>query len=166
MEQNNTNEIDLRKIVRILLEHWWWFALGVVCFTALGLAYYMRKSPQWTTDASIMLRQKEGIGDQLTALSTLGLAGNSAAEDEVVVLSSRGLMYQALDALNLWEPTFVKEGLRWKGEFRNPAISVEYLELTDDAKINPFSVYVKPVKSGYKVRTRRGFLTYSFFEAS
>lgn len=162
MEQNNTNEIDLRKIVRILLEHWWWFALGVVCFTALGLAYYMRKSPQWTTDASIMLRQKEGIGDQLTALSTLGLAGNSAAEDEVVVLSSRGLMYQALDALNLWEPTFVKEGLRWKGEFRNPAISVEYLELTDDAKIEPFSVYVKPVKSGYKVRTRRGFLHWSF----
>lgn len=157
MEQNNT-EIDIRKIIRLLLEHWWWFVVGVVFCLMLGVAYYIRKSPQWTTDAAIMLRQKEASlgGGQLEALTSLGLTGNAAAEDEVVVLSSRGLLYQAIDALDLWEPTYVKGGIRWKGEFRNPAISVDYLELTEKAKSSSFSVTVQPVKSGYKVKTKMG----------
>ena len=61
MEQNKNNttqEIDIRKIVRIAMEHWWWFAAGVAFFVLLGIAYYVRKSPKWTTDACIMLRQK------------------------------------------------------------------------------------------------------------
>ena len=96
MEQNNinnandVNEIDIRKIIRVVTEHWWLFAIGVVFFVGLGVAYFLRKSPQWTTDAAIMLRQKEGLSDQLGALTSLGLTGNTAAEDEVVVLSSRG----------------------------------------------------------------------------
>ena len=54
MEQNNVNnEIDLRKIVRVVLERWWWFAIGVVAFVLLGVVYYVRKTPSWTTDASI-----------------------------------------------------------------------------------------------------------------
>ena len=86
MEQN-TNEIDVRKIVRVVMEHWWWFAASVVFFILLGTAYYLRKAPKWTTDATIMLRQKEmGAEDALSSLSMLGLSGNTAAEDEVAVV--------------------------------------------------------------------------------
>ena len=157
--QNNVNEIDVRKIIRVVLEHWWWFMLGVGICLMLGLAYYLRKSPKWTTDASIVLRQKHSSGlDQLEAFSMLGLTANAAAEDEVVVLSSRDLLYQAIDALNLWDASFVKDGIRWKGEFRNPALTIEYLQLTEKAELKPFSVFVKPTKSGYKVTTRMGRL--------
>lgn len=158
MEQNSNNEIDVRKIVRIVLEKWYWFAISVVFFLLLGAAYYLRKSPNWTTEASIMLRQKEGgIGDQIGSLAMLGLGSNTAAEDEVVVLSSRGLMTQALDALNLWEASFVKDGIRWSGEFRNPALTIDYLQLTKRGEERPFIVYVKPTKKGYKVRVKSGF---------
>ena len=122
----------------------------------LGLAYYVRKTPKWTTDAAIMLRQKEGLGDQMEAFSMLGLAGNSAAEDEVVVLSSRGLLHQAIDALDLWEASYVKGGIRWQGEFRNSALRIDYVRLTKDASVKPFSVIVKPTKNGYKVKTKMG----------
>ena len=158
MEQNTTNEIDLRKVVRIVLEHWWWFAIGVAFFVLLGSAYYLRKSPKWTTDASIMLRQRnDAISGSIEAFSMLGLTGNIAAEDEVVVLSSRGLLYQSIDALNLWEASAVRNGLRWQGEFLNPALSIDYIELTEKANIVPFTVTVKPTKSGYKVKTKMGF---------
>lgn len=156
METKN-NEIDLRKVVRIVVEHWWWFAIGVLCFTCLGVAYYLRKAPQWTTDTSIILRQKDGAGTSIDALSMLGLSGNTAAEDEVVVLSSRGLIYQAVDALNLWDASSKRGGLRWEGEFRNPALTIEYLSLTEDAQTSSFTVKVKPVKNGYKVKTKMGF---------
>ena len=160
MEQkinNNTQpqEIDIRKIVRQVWEHWWWFAIGVAFFMLLGCAYYLRKSPKWTTDASIMLRQKESM-EGFDALSMLGVGANQAADDEVVVLSSRGLMYQAIDALNIWDATYVRDGLRWKGEFRNPALALDCINLNEDGQLSPFSVTVKRTKSGYKIKTKMG----------
>lgn len=154
--QNNVNEIDVRKIIRVLLEHWWWFAIGVAICLLLGIGYYLRKSPNWTTDASISLRQKDIDGTSIDALSMLGLTGNRAADDEVVVLSSRGLMYQAIDALNLWDKSTKRGGLRWKEEFRNPALTIDYIDLVLGAKTPPFSVTVIPTRSGYKVKTKMG----------
>ena len=119
--ENNQNEIDVRKVVRVVLEHWWWFAIGVAFFLLLGVAYYVRKSPSWTTDASIMLRQGDMMSEKMDPMAMLGLGGNAQTEDELVVFSSRGLIAQSIDALNLWEYSFVKDGMRWKGEFRNPA---------------------------------------------
>lgn len=156
MENNKSNEIDLRKVARVTLDHWWWFVVSVVVFMGLGTAYYLRKSPKWTTDASIMLRQKDAATG-MEAFSMLGLTGNQAAEDEVVVLSSRGLLYQAIDALDLWEAHAKRCGLRWEGEFRNPAFTVDYLALTEDAQKESFIVTVKPQKEGFKVKTKRGF---------
>lgn len=155
--ETNQNEIDLRKIVRIVLEHWWWFAIGVVFFVLLGGAYFLRKAPTWNTDATIMLRQKEGLGEEMASLSMLGLAGNQAAEDEVVVLASRGLLYQAIDASDLWDTHVKKGGLRWEGEFRNPAFSVRYIQLVERAEKRPFTITVKPTSKGYKIKTKCGF---------
>lgn len=159
MEQKN-QEIDIRKIVRVAMEHWWWFAVSVAFFVLLGTAYFLRKAPVWRTDAAIMLRQKDGT-DQMNALTMLGLSGNQAAEDEVVVLASRGLLAQSIDALNLWEACAVKDGLRWKGEFRQPALKIDYIALTEDAETNPFVVKVRPTKKGYRVTTKMGFFVRS-----
>lgn len=155
--RNNVNDIiDIRKIVRVVWEHWWWFAIGVAFFVLLGTAYYLRKSPTWTTDASIVLRQKGNRLDQLEAFTMLGLTGNAAGEDEVVVLTSRGLIYQVIDALNLWEASYVKDGFRWSGEFRNPALKIDYIALTPPAQLGTFLVTVKPIKKGYKIKTKMG----------
>ncbi len=160
MEQNN-NDIDIRKIVRLVLEHWWWFVVGVAVCVLLGIVHYLRKTPKWTTDASIILRQKEGMGSQMEAFALLGLAGNQAAEDEVVVLSSRGLLHQSIDALNLWESSYVKSGLRWYGEYPGAALKIDYIQLTEKAESDPFTVTVVPTSKGYKVKTRRGWFCWS-----
>ena len=152
---NKTNDIDLRKLLRLLREHWWWFATGVGVCVLLGVSYFVRKAPKWTTDACVMLRSKDA-GSQMEAFSMLGLTGNNAAEDEVVVFSSRGLLYQSIDALDIWEPTSVRGGIRWEGEFPKPSLRVDYIELTEDAQFQPFSVTVKKTRSGYKIRTKRG----------
>ncbi|MBO4250487.1 MAG: polysaccharide biosynthesis tyrosine autokinase [Paludibacteraceae bacterium] len=164
-KNTNTNEIDVRKIVRVVLEHWWWFVAGVVVCVMLGVAYYMYKAPKWTTDASVMLRQKAG-GAQFDALSMLGFSGNTATEDEVVVFNSRGLLSQAIDALNIWETTQVRKGLRWQGEFRNPSLQLDCIKLSEDAETKPFSVTVTPTKSGYKIKTKMGRFTSSSTKVS
>ena len=155
MENNQNSEIDVRKIVRIVLDYWWWFAIGVTFFVTLGMLYYLRKAPNWTTDAAVMLRQREGVSS-MEAFSMLGLTGNQAAEDEVVVFASRGLLYQAIDALDLWDSPAHKDGWRWVGEFRNPALKIDYIALTEKAEMQPFVVTVKRTRSGYKVKTKMG----------
>ena len=166
--ENNTNTnsnttaevLDVRRIMRVIREHWWWFAAGVAFFCLLGLAYYVRKAPKWTTDASVMLRQKAG-GAQFDALSMLGLSGNSATGDEVIVFASRDLLYQTIDALNIWDATYLRSGLRWQGEFRNPALKLDCIRLTDDAEMKTIVVTVKPTRSGYKVKARMGYTHFS-----
>lgn len=152
--ENKTNEIDVRKIVRVVIEHWWWFAFSVLLCVGIGVVRFMRKTPNWKTDATIALRQKDGDVSQIDAFSMLGLSGNKAAEDEVVVLSSRGLIYQAVDALNLWEDNAKKGGLRWEGEFRHPALTIDYIDLNEKAQMSPFTITVKPNKNGYKVKVK------------
>ena len=150
---NNNNELDIRKLLRLMLEHWWWFVVSVVVFIGLGLLRYYRTPRVWRTDASIVLRLQEMTGNKLDPLSLLGIS-SSETDDEVVVLSSRGLMSQALDAQNLWETTWVKEGMCWYEEYRNHAFSIECVDLNKYARNAPFIVTVKPTRSGYKVKTR------------
>ena len=95
---SNTNEIDIRKILRLVLQKWYWFVVGLVVCTLLGIWYLARTTPKVTTRASIMLRQRDdklGAG-QLDQLSMLGIGGNKTAEDELVVLSSKDLMLQVI----------------------------------------------------------------------
>ena len=154
--ENMSSEMDVRRILRMFLEHWWWFVIsGVVC-VVIGLFHYVRKVPTWQTDASIVLRLQDMGGNQMDALSLLGMAANPATNDEVQVLSSRGLMAQSLDALHLWEPTYVKDGLQWKEEFPSHAISVECIQRNPKMKNRSFFVTVKPTRSGYKVKTKVG----------
>ena len=156
--EKQASELDVRKILRMYIEHWWWFVIsGVIC-VVIGTIYYVRKTPTWQTDASIVLRTQEMGGGQLDALSLLGMAANPATSDEVDVLTSRGLMAQSLDALHLWEPTYVKGGLRWEEEYPSHAISVECIKRNRKMEKRSFSVVVKPTRSGYKVKTKAGHL--------
>ena len=59
MEQNQNNEIDLRKIARVVLEHWWWFLVSVAALSLIGTLYYLRTPFRWTTDGSIVLRTQD-----------------------------------------------------------------------------------------------------------
>ena len=162
MEQNNNvNEIDVRKIVRVVLEHWWWFVIGVVVCLMLGVAYYMRKTPTWKTDAGIMLREKENSSAiDIDAIAMLGIMGNTATEDEVVVLSSRGLIEQAIDALDIWDSYAKKGGLRWQGEFKNHALTLDCIELNQRGQ-SGFTVRVYPSNKGYKIKTKMGRFRFS-----
>ena len=149
MAQENTNnqEIDIRRIVIICLQHWYWFLIGLVLCGAAGLFYYLRTTPKYQTQGAIMLRQKNDTqlfsNAASGALDMLGISMNGAVEDEVQVLMSRDLMYQAIDALNLWQSPYYKEGMRWKGEFPSATFHVDTISLTEKAQKKGFVVKVK-----------------------
>ena len=163
---NNNQEIDLRRVLGVCLKHWYWFVVGVVLCCALGVLHFFRTTPQFQTQAAIMLRQK---GDASLAgaigggaLDLLGIGVNGEASDEVEVLTSRDLMYQSLDALNLWQTHRYKDGLRWKGEYPITTFRVDTVNLTADARLRGFSLKITQTRAGgYKVKVKMGYFTSS-----
>lgn len=160
-ESTNNQEIDIRRIFFICLQHWYWFLIGLALCGGLGVAYYLKTTPQFQTQAAIMLRQKSDTqlfsGAASGALDMLGISMNGAVEDEVQVLMSRDLMYQAIDALNLWQSSYYKDGMRWKGEFPTPTIHIDTIALTEKAQKKGFVVKVKQTRNGgYKVKVKIG----------
>lgn len=162
MENKNRKEkeIDIQQLVRVAWDHKWWFVIGVAVMMLLGVLYNLRKTPQWKTDAKIMLRQKD-TDSPISSLSMLGLSANTAAEDEVAVLSSRGLVYQAVDVLNLWDDCSKRCGWKWESEFMHPALTIDYSLLTQENKDKTFTVTVNPNDEGYQVKVKLGLFNSS-----
>lgn len=149
MEQianRTTTEIDLRKILRLVLQKWYWFLIGLVAFVLLGVWYLVRTTPKVTTQASIMLRQRdEGLGaGTLDQMSMLGIGGNRTAEDELVVLSSKDLMLQAINQLDLMESHWCKPEYRWEGEYPKHTFRLDCLQLSEKGKKKTFTLTIKP----------------------
>ena len=158
---NNNQEIDLRRVFFVCLQHWYWFAIGVVLCCGMGVLYYLRTNPQYQTQATIMLRQQSDA--QLFgsmgggALDMLGIDMNGMASDEVEVLTTRDLMYQTLDALNLWQEHRYKEGMRWKGEYPTTTFRVDTVSLNERARKTGFGVKIAQTRGGgYKVKVKMG----------
>lgn len=162
MEQTanrTTTEIDLRKILRLVLQKWYWFLIGLVAFVLLGVWYLVRTTPKVTTQASIMLRQRdEGLGaGTLDQMSMLGIGGNRTAEDELVVLSSKDLMLQAINQLDLMESHWCKPEYRWEGEYPKHTFRLDCLQLSEKGKKKTFTLTIKPTSKGYKIKSSTGF---------
>ena len=158
---NMNQEIDIRHIFIVCLQHWYWFLVGILLCCGVGIFYYARTNPQYQTQASIMLRQKSDaqlfgtIGGG--ALDMLGVDMNGMAADEVEVLTSRDLMFQTLDELNLWQEHRYKEGLRWKGEYPTITFRVDTIRLNEKARKMGFGVKITQTRNGgYKVRVKMG----------
>ena len=162
MEQTankTTHEIDIRKVLLLVLRNWYWFLIGVTVCVLLGVFYLVRTTPKITTQASIMLRQRDdalGVG-QLDQLSMLGIGGNKTAEDELVVLNSKDLMLQVIQQLDIMDSYWIKEDFRWEGEYPKHTFRLECLKLTEKAARSPFRIDIKPVRKGYKIKSGLGF---------
>ena len=155
---NHTNEIDIRKIAKLVLGKWYWFVIGVVLCLGCGVLYWLRTTPKLTTKASIMLRQKDsniGAG-RLDQLEMLGIGGNTTAEDELVVLSSKDLMLQVIEQLNLWDVHMVKEKMRWEVEYPKSTFQLKCISLTDKAARGAFVLDIKQTSNGFKVTSKMG----------
>lgn len=110
----NGDEIDLRELVGILLDHKWWIIAITAVFFALSVAYALLAPPVYRAQAMVQVEAKmpaiPGLSD-LTSFS--GESG--AATTEIALLTSRSVVGTAVEQLHLdivvepnWFPLFGK----------------------------------------------------------
>ncbi|MCQ2343004.1 MAG: Wzz/FepE/Etk N-terminal domain-containing protein [Paludibacteraceae bacterium] len=145
--------INVKDIIRWSIRHWWWFGISVFVCLMLGAVYFVGKTPKFSVDAVLMLRQSDvGSSNQNEMINMMGFGGSKITGDEVMVLTSRDLIGEVVDTLGLTH-TYQKKGkLHWKTQYPQHSLSVD-LSTPTDAKV---TVTVKKNTNGYKIKVQNG----------
>ncbi|MBP3973316.1 polysaccharide biosynthesis tyrosine autokinase [Pseudoxanthomonas spadix] len=96
------DEIDLRELVGVLLDHKWLIAGITGLFFVVSVAYALLAAPVYQAQAMVQVESKMPSIPGLADLSSLGMDGSSsAATTEVALITSRAVVGKAVDQLKL-----------------------------------------------------------------
>ena len=135
--------MTISDFIRLCLKKWKWFALSVIAFLLLGIAYLVTTPPKYTMKAQVLIRDEGGMGGLMGQLG--GLAerggimgfGSSNVYNELYAMQSPWLLLNVVHELNL-DMSYTVKGLRNKELYDTSLpINVTFKNLTeeDDVKM-------------------------------
>lgn len=153
-----TQEIDIRLWVTRLLKNWYWFFIGCFVFGVWGMYKYFSTTPQYLVDSRIMIRSNESDKSlpQMEMLQLMGMNGGKMVEDEMAILTSRDILTQVVQELDLQSEYRKKHHMRWVGQYPSRDLSVEYPATFLDTTKRYVKIKVRARKSDYVVKVRYG----------
>ncbi len=95
------DEIDLRELLGVLIDRKWWIVGATAAFFIAGVAYALLARPVYQAQAMVQVESKMPSIPGLADLASLGGSGSTAATTEVALLTSRTVIGDAVDKLNL-----------------------------------------------------------------
>ncbi|WFF43011.1 polysaccharide biosynthesis tyrosine autokinase [Salinicola endophyticus] len=93
-------EIDIRRLFGILVDHKRWVLASVVAFALLGLIYVSVATPIYRADALVQIESASPGNNPLKEVSTL-LGQEPPTLSEIEIIQSRMVLGRAVDLLNL-----------------------------------------------------------------
>ncbi|MBO5012796.1 MAG: polysaccharide biosynthesis tyrosine autokinase [Paludibacteraceae bacterium] len=153
-----TQEIDIRLWCKRLLKNWYWFFISCFLFGVWGVYKYFSTTPQYAVDSRIMIRSGEseqGI-PQMEMMQMMGLGGGKMVEDEMAILTSRDILTQVVQELDLQSEYRKKRYLRWEGQYPSRDLTVEYPTTFLDTTKRYVKIQLRARKNDYVVKVRYG----------
>ncbi|MEZ8576338.1 polysaccharide biosynthesis tyrosine autokinase [Vibrio splendidus] len=128
---NNSDEIDLGKLLGILLDAKWLIILTTFAFAVFGIAFALLSTPIYKADALIQIEEKSsgGISSMVGDMGEL-FSQESSATTEVEIIKSRMILGETVDKFNLttvtspiYTPVVGKGFARLIGDINHIAVS-------------------------------------------
>ncbi|WP_299685958.1 polysaccharide biosynthesis tyrosine autokinase [uncultured Vibrio sp.] len=128
---DNSDEIDLGKLLGILLDAKWLIIFTTFAFAVLGIAFALLSTPIYKADALIQIEQK-GSGGISSMVGDMGdlFSQESSTTTEVEIIKSRMILGETVDKFNLTtvtSPSYVpivgKGFARLTGDINHIAVS-------------------------------------------
>ena len=114
MNNNNfqTEEIQIKEIIRPYIKRWKWFVLSVIITSFLSYLFLKTQSPIYETISTVLIKDaKRSLGGQdfevLRDLSGLGKMNSEGVDNELEVLKSKKLMTTVIKDLGLETDIFI-----------------------------------------------------------
>ncbi|PRX38811.1 GumC family protein [Salegentibacter salegens] len=130
-------EINLREELDKYLKYWPWFVFGVILCVLIGFVYLKYTTAQYSTTASIIIKDEESKGpsSEMAAFADLGLLsgmGASSIENEIGILKSKTLMTQTIKALDLNITYYDEAGVKSRELYNNSPFNIKVLQLDEE----------------------------------
>lgn len=105
MEENRSELIDIKGLLKTYLSKWYWFAISCFCCLIIGFLFTKTMRPQYEVKANIILSENDALSSMMSAGGLSGvsalLGGNASAEDEVEILMSHSVLKNVVRTLGL-----------------------------------------------------------------
>ncbi|MEZ8243919.1 polysaccharide biosynthesis tyrosine autokinase [Vibrio splendidus] len=128
---DNSDEIDLGKLLGILLDAKWLIMVTTFAFAVFGIAFALLSTPIYKADALIQIEEKSsgGISSMVGDMGEL-FSQESSATTEVEIIKSRMILGETVDKFNLttvtspnYAPIVGKGFARLTGDINHIAVS-------------------------------------------
>ncbi|MFA0282372.1 polysaccharide biosynthesis tyrosine autokinase [Vibrio sp. 10N.222.55.F12] len=128
---DNSDEIDLGKLLGILLDAKWLIMLTTFVFAVFGIAFALLSTPIYKADALLQIEEKSsgGISSMVGDMGEL-FSQESSATTEVEIIKSRMILGETVDKFNLttvtspnYAPIVGKGFARLTGDINHIAVS-------------------------------------------
>ena len=153
-----TQEIDIRLWCKRLLKNWYWFFISCFLFGVWGIYKYFSSTKQYPVDARIMIRSTDPEMEmpQMEVMQMMGFGGSKQVDDEVAILTSRDILTQVVQELDLQSEYRKKRNLRWEGQYPSRGLTVVYPEQFLDTTTKFVRVKLRVRKNYSVVRVQYG----------
>lgn len=158
--KGNSN-INLVELYQEYKSKWWWFVVSVVVCCGLAFLYSMRKNPIYQVNASVLISQEDqSSGSSMMKMFSLGdmFGGYSSVDDQLMVMSSHGVLKQTVKDLQLNKNYYVRENiLKGKPCYKNVPVEIYYEPTIADTLSTVLGFRVKvDDKENVEIRVKAG----------
>jgi uncharacterized protein involved in exopolysaccharide biosynthesis/Mrp family chromosome partitioning ATPase len=123
--QANTNQvIDVTKIIRYFLRHWYIFAGSVVLALAVTFVYHRYQTPVYSLSVSMLIEDK--TANLLLPDGTTSIINSKAIDNEIAVLKSYSEIRQIIDQLDFDVSYYSKGELSLKEIYKSSPFVVKF----------------------------------------
>ena len=163
-EAVQSDELDLGKVIHLILENWLLFAISIILCLVVSYAYVWYSHPVYQM-ATTVLVEDEGSDISQNILDEVGVLGKKRnIENEIAILSSRSLIEKAMSTLDLNVSYTVDFGLRKRQLYRNSPFKLDYVLSENAPPTFSFSVALSEQDSSalisYELENPDGESTY------
>jgi capsular exopolysaccharide synthesis family protein len=130
--------VDLKKIIGIFMDYWFWFALAILLFGGAGYLYLRWATPMYKVDATLLVEDPQKgsngmfseVSNSLESFSSL-FDVKSSVDNEAQILQTTDLMIRVAEDLKLYSAYYSKGRFHDLELYGNSPFSAEVLSSLD-----------------------------------
>jgi len=149
------NTINVRELAFKYIRKWYWFVISFFLCFAVAYLYLNVTIPNYEVKTTILLRQDNSTKgfSEMAMLESMGIMGSSKeVEDEIQVLTSKNIMKNVIEDLELETEYYEKQGLKFKECYPVTDVKLIVQENFNRNLVDVLELNLIPNDNGYKIK--------------
>lgn len=124
--KRQADSINIKELLHYFLSKWYWFVISVAVCVAFASYKLLKTQPVYLRTITVLFKTEDSSGGTLSMpdMSALGIDNNSGdLANEMITIRSVGLLTDVVEALDLNNMYYVKNGLHDKLLYNNSPVS-------------------------------------------